>query len=68
MDSKIREKLHELLFGVRRSVRYHVKRQQFFDRLNGLTSFFNVVFGSAAVVALIKTNIEYIGVPAATLG
>ena|SRR6266508_3456665 len=67
MDKKIKDDLHELLFGVRRSIRYHVKRQQFFDRLNGLTSFFNVIFGSAAVVALIKTNIEYVGVPAAAL-
>ncbi len=45
---------HILLFGVRRSARYHEKRERFFHRLNRVVLFLNVAFGSAAVVAVIS--------------
>ena len=45
---------HTLLFGVRRSVRYHEKRERFFHRLNRVVLFLNVAFGSAAVVAALS--------------
>ena len=47
------DSLHDLLFGVRRSVRYHVRRRMFFDRLNLFASAVSVVFGSAAMAALL---------------
>ncbi len=45
---------HALLFGVRRSARYHEKRERFFQRLNRVVLFLNVAFGSAAVVAALS--------------
>jgi hypothetical protein len=56
MEKKLKDDFDYLSFGVRRSIRYHVKRQQFFDRLDAFTSFFNVVLGSAAVLALLRGN------------
>lgn len=47
------ETTHSLLFGVRRSVRYHVRRRMFFDRLNLSASAASVIFGSAAMAAML---------------
>ncbi|MDQ2946123.1 MAG: hypothetical protein M3Y27_09310 [Acidobacteriota bacterium] len=41
--------LHDLLFGVRRSVRYHNHRRRFFDGLDKFTKILSAVAGSAAV-------------------
>lgn len=38
-----------LLFGVRRSVRYHSRRRQFFDRYRLWTSALSIIFGSATI-------------------
>ena len=43
----------DLLFGVRRSIRYHARRRQFFDRWHMSTSAAGVIFGSAAMAALL---------------
>lgn len=43
----------DLLFGVRRSVRYHNRRRSFFDRLHTIASAMNVIFGSAAVALVV---------------
>lgn len=48
------ETVHGLLFGVRRSVRYHVRRRMFFDRLNLSASAASVIFGSAAMAAMLS--------------
>lgn len=48
------DSLHDLLFGVRRSIRYHVRRRMFFDRLNLTASAVSVIFGSAAMVAMLN--------------
>ena len=48
----LKDKWHALLFGVRRSVRYHVRRRQFFDRLDFTTKFLIVVTGGGTVVAV----------------
>ena len=42
-----------LLFGVRRSVRYHVRRERWFDALHNLGALAAAVFGSAAVASLL---------------
>ena len=39
-----------LLFGVRRSVRYHMRRQRFFDRLDQVAALASLVAGSSTVV------------------
>ena len=45
-----------LLFGVRRSVRYHSCRRAFFDRLNNTTNVTSVLFGSAALASLLASG------------
>lgn len=53
-----------LLFGVRRSVRYHSRRRAFFDNLQAFTNSMSVIFGSAAFFTLLSraTNHNVIGV------
>lgn len=46
---------HDLLFSVRRSVRYHNRRRMFFDRLHLLSSAVGVVFGSATIISLLSS-------------
>jgi hypothetical protein len=76
MEKALQANFDELLFSVRRSIRYHVKRQQFFDGLISSTNFCNVVFGSAAVLAFLRGNVpqsqaltttDWVGVWAAAL-
>ena len=43
----------DLLFGVRRSVRYHARRERFFDGAHNLGALAAAVAGSAAVAALL---------------
>jgi hypothetical protein len=50
---KARDRHWELLFAVRRSIRYHMRRQAFFEIWQRLTSGVGVVFGSAALGALL---------------
>jgi len=45
--------LHELLFCVRRSVRYHVRRRKFFERFNLAVQALAVIFGSATIYAVL---------------
>ncbi len=45
---------HDLLFGVRRSIRYHARRRMFFDRFRQITSALGVIFGSATVFTLLS--------------
>ena len=40
---------HNLLFGVRRSVRYHLRRRAFYERLHAGVLFLALVFGSATI-------------------
>ena len=44
---------HELLFAVRRSRRYHMRREQFFSRFHFLFGFSTTVCGSAAFATLL---------------
>jgi hypothetical protein len=52
-----------LLFGVRRSVRYHRRRERFFDAWGKFTSAVNVIFGSAAVTAILGSH-PHLGIAA----
>lgn len=42
---------HNLLFDVRRSVRYHNRRRAFYDRMNASNTALSLVFGSAAAAS-----------------
>lgn len=46
-------KQHELLFGVRKSVRYHARRRQFFDRLSKAITIFTTIGGIGTVTAVL---------------
>lgn len=54
MEESLEDKWDALLFGVRRSVRYHERRRHFFDSWNRVTSAISVVFGSAAIATLLE--------------
>ena len=43
----------DLLFGVRRSVRYHDKRQQFFTYFNDITTLVALLFGTYVVMTIV---------------
>jgi len=51
----LNRKWQDLLFGVRRSIRYHDRRVRFFERMNRIILFVNVASGSAAVVSVLSS-------------
>ena len=51
---KLKDERHRLLFNVRRSVRYHSRRRQFFDRYRLFTSAMSAIFGSAAIATVMS--------------
>jgi hypothetical protein len=50
------ERWSDLLFAVRRSIRYHVRRRQFFDRFKFFTGFFSVISGGGTVVSVLSST------------
>ena len=46
-------KFQGLLFGVRRSIRYHLRRRSFFDRLSRFSTFLTALAGTATVVSVL---------------
>ena len=62
-DNRIIEnKVFGLLFGVRRSIRYHNRRRSFFDKFNSITNALALIMGSATVYGALKTNLEGIAI------
>ncbi|MGZ8181451.1 MAG: hypothetical protein ACXWT1_05800 [Methylobacter sp.] len=51
-----KDDLHNLLFSVRRSVRYHNRRRNFYDRFNLSSSALSLILGSATVYGLVKDS------------
>ena len=49
---------NDLLFGVRRSVRYHNRRRAFFDSLGKTATIFSAVAGSATVISLLAAALS----------
>lgn len=45
-----------MLFGIRRSIRYHQRRRAFFDRCDQLGNVFSLVFGSAAIYGVLDKD------------
>ena len=56
MTSDLDDKTYELLFAVRRSVRYHDRRRRFYEIRNTSTVFSAVIGGSSAVTALMADS------------
>ena len=48
-ESKIKEKWSDLLFGVRRTIRYHTHRRKFFDKLSVWSDFLIIISGGTVV-------------------
>ncbi|SHH34270.1 hypothetical protein SAMN02745124_00195 [Desulfofustis glycolicus DSM 9705] len=49
-------KLHDLLFDVRRSVRYHNRRRLFYDRICKGSDALTAIFGSATIITLLGST------------
>lgn len=50
----MQEQYHKLLFGVRRSIRYHLRRCRFFDSIARATSGASLVFGSSTLAMWVE--------------
>lgn len=48
-------KRHALLFNIRRSIRYHKYRQDFFERWHNFVLLIALIFSSATLISLIET-------------
>jgi len=51
-----KDRAHCLLFGVRRSIRYHNRRRQFFDRVSKCTDGLTAISGSGTIIAAVSQN------------
>ena len=49
MERDLHKDYHDLLFGVRRSVRYHSRRRGFFEAVHAVVVFVALLFGSATL-------------------
>ncbi len=54
MSPTLDQRWHDLLFAVRKSVRYHERRQRFFLSCNRFVSFVTAASGTSAVVTLLN--------------
>lgn len=52
----LRSEQYQLLFGVRRSVRYHMRRCRFFDQFHSFTNAIGVMAGSTAVLSAFQNH------------
>lgn len=50
----LERKFKDLLFSVRRSVRYHNRRTLFFDRIHKISAFLSALFGTATITVILK--------------
>ncbi len=53
MGDENEKKLKDLLFGVRRSIRYHNRRTRFFDRTHKLSTFLSALGGTATLASVL---------------
>lgn len=51
-----RERHHNVLFGIRRSVRYHDHRRRFYLNLRAWINFFTIIAGSATVASAVAAS------------
>ncbi len=63
----VKDEYHELLFGVRRSIRYHNRRRSFFDSFNLTANAFSLILGSATVYGILQDQAQVIAMTSAAL-
>ncbi len=56
---------HNQSFDIRRSIRYHLRRRAFFDRLDQMTNMVSVIFGSTAVFGVLEQDYKVLALSAA---
>ncbi|APC18565.1 hypothetical protein BLL42_23680 [Pseudomonas frederiksbergensis] len=56
VSTDLADRWHDMLFGIRRSIRYHQRRRAFFDRLDQFSNMLSVIFGSAAIYGILEKN------------
>lgn len=66
-DDDFEYRWYRMLFGIRRSIRYHQRRRAFFDRLDQLTNAFALIFGSAALYGVLGENADKVAVVASAI-
>lgn len=64
---EIRDDLHDLLFDIRRSIRYHNCRRSFFESLQTVSQVCSVIFGSATFFAVLSSTGKTIPMVAAAV-
>src|SRR5712691_9855656 len=57
MTREFKEEYQKLLFSVRLSIRYHIRRRMFFDTTYQYIRCLLVIFGSATFVAAVSNNL-----------
>ena len=65
--SHLDDRTYNLLFGIRRSVRYHNHRRRFYEVWNSVTVTVSVLGGSGAAVAFLGSSFHWIAAAAALL-
>lgn len=63
----LEDRWHDMQFGVRRSIRYHLRRRAFFDRLDQFSNMLSVIFGSAAIYGILEENTKGLALAASGL-
>lgn len=63
----LNDRWNDMLFGVRRSVRYHMRRQAFFDRLDQFSNMMSVILGSAAIYGVMEQSAKALAIAASAL-
>lgn len=63
----LEDRWHAMLFGVRRSIRYHQRRRAFFDRLDQFSNMLSVIFGSAAIYGILERDYQAMALIASAL-
>jgi hypothetical protein len=64
---ELEDRWHGMLFGVRRSIRYHQRRRAFFDRLDQLSNVIALIFGSAALYGVLGKDADRVAVVASAI-
>ncbi|QZD72897.1 hypothetical protein [Pseudomonas sp. 3-2] len=58
---------HAMLFGVRRSIRYHQRRRAFYDKLDKISNMLSLIFGSVAVYGTLEDNAKNVALIASAI-
>lgn len=67
VTADLEDRWHDMLFGVRRSIRYHQRRRAFFDRLDQFSNMLSVIFGSAAIYGILQQDYKALALTASAL-